>query len=85
MCEKNVTIVTLCRVFSFLDIVSLCRCAQVSKYWNILALDGSNWQYVDLFSFQRDVEVTSLKYTTTVTSPSYHYHILHFSLSGHCG
>jgi len=45
------------RVFSFLDIVSLCRCAQVSKYWNILALDGSNWQYVDLFSFQRDVEV----------------------------
>ena len=47
----------LCRVFSFLDIVSLCRCAQVSKYWNILALDGSNWQYIDLFSFQRDVEV----------------------------
>jgi len=46
----------LLRVFSFLDIVSLCRCAQVSKYWNILALDGSNWQYIDLFSFQRDVE-----------------------------
>jgi len=46
----------LLRVFSFLDIVSLCRCAQVSKYWNILALDGSNWQYIDLFSFQTDVE-----------------------------
>lgn len=40
-----------------MDIVSLCRCAQVAKYWNILALDGSNWQYIDLFSFQRDVEV----------------------------
>lgn len=44
-------------VFSFLDVVTLCRCAQVSKYWNVLALDGSNWQKVDLFNFQRDVEV----------------------------
>ncbi|RNA17790.1 F-box LRR-repeat 2-like [Brachionus plicatilis] len=43
------------RIFSYLDIVSLCRCAQVSKYWNILALDGSNLQHVDLFEFQRDV------------------------------
>ncbi len=25
------------------------------KYWNVLALDGSNWQYVDLFNFQTDV------------------------------
>jgi hypothetical protein len=30
---------------------------QVSKLWNILALDGSNWQRIDLFEFQRDVEV----------------------------
>lgn len=29
---------------------------QVSKAWNILALDGSNWQRVDLFNFQTDVE-----------------------------
>lgn len=31
---------------------------QVSKYWNILALDGSNWQKIDLFDFQRDIEVS---------------------------
>lgn len=37
--------------------MSLCRCAQVSKAWNVLALDGSNWQRIDLFDFQRDVEV----------------------------
>lgn len=47
----------LLRIFSYLDVVSLCRCAQVSKAWNILALDGSNWQRIDLFDFQRDVEV----------------------------
>ena len=27
-------------------------CLQVSKSWNVLALDGSNWQKVDLFEFQ---------------------------------
>jgi len=37
--------------------VSLCRCAQVSRAWNVLALDGSNWQKIDLFEFQTDVEV----------------------------
>ncbi|KAF3430247.1 hypothetical protein E2986_11564 [Frieseomelitta varia] len=47
----------LLRIFSYLDVVSLCRCAQVSKAWNVLALDGSNWQRIDLFDFQRDVEV----------------------------
>lgn len=31
---------------------------QVSKYWNILALDGSNWQKIDLFYFQMDIEVS---------------------------
>ncbi|KAG5886061.1 hypothetical protein JTB14_009509 [Gonioctena quinquepunctata] len=46
----------LLRIFSYLDVVSLCRCAQVSKAWNILALDGSNWQRIDLFDFQKDVE-----------------------------
>ena len=46
----------LLRVFSYLDVVSLCRSAQVSKPWNILALDGSNWQNVDLFEFQVDIE-----------------------------
>lgn len=49
------------RIFSCLDVVSLCRCAQVSKAWNILALDGSNWQRIDLFDFQRDVEVCVFK------------------------
>ncbi|KAB7503555.1 F-box/LRR-repeat protein 20, partial [Armadillidium nasatum] len=46
----------LLRVFSYLDVVSLCRCAQVSNYWHILALDGSNWQRIDLFNFQTDIE-----------------------------
>ncbi|XP_048451592.1 F-box/LRR-repeat protein 20 [Rhincodon typus] len=46
----------LLRIFSFLDVVTLCRCAQVSKAWNILALDGSNWQRIDLFNFQTDIE-----------------------------
>lgn len=46
----------LFRIFSFLDVVSLCRCAQVNKYWNVLALDGSNWQKIDLFEFQCDIE-----------------------------
>lgn len=26
--------------------------------WNVLALDGSNWQRIDLFDFQRDIEVS---------------------------
>ena len=38
--------------------ISFCRCAQVSKTWNLLALDGSNWQQVDLFKFQVDIEGT---------------------------
>uniref|UniRef100_A0A3Q3IXZ3 F-box domain-containing protein n=1 Tax=Monopterus albus TaxID=43700 RepID=A0A3Q3IXZ3_MONAL len=47
----------LLRIFSFLDVVTLCRCAQVSRViWNVLALDGSNWQRIDLFDFQRDIE-----------------------------
>ncbi|XP_015121775.1 F-box/LRR-repeat protein 20 [Diachasma alloeum] len=57
----------LLRILSYLDVVSLCRCAQVSKAWNVLALDGSNWQRIDLFDFQRDVEIQSTgtqKFTT---------------------
>uniref|UniRef100_A0A3Q2VWX5 F-box/LRR-repeat protein 2 n=1 Tax=Haplochromis burtoni TaxID=8153 RepID=A0A3Q2VWX5_HAPBU len=46
----------LLRIFSYLDVVTLCRCAQVSKAWNVLALDGSNWQKIDLFNFQTDIE-----------------------------
>lgn len=45
----------LLRVYSFLDTVSLCRAAQVSKYWNQLALDGQNWSCVNLFHFQVDI------------------------------
>ncbi|XP_014668318.1 PREDICTED: F-box/LRR-repeat protein 20-like [Priapulus caudatus] len=56
MINKKLPKELLLRVFSYLDVVSLCRCAQVSKYWNILALDGSNWQRVDLFEFQCDIE-----------------------------
>lgn len=46
------------RIFSFLDITSLCRCAETCRQWNMLALDGSNWQQVDLFRFQKDIKVT---------------------------
>lgn len=46
---------------------------QVSKYWNILALDGSNWQKIDLFYFQMDIEVSS--------HPSFLIHFTHFSPS----
>lgn len=31
--------------------------------WNVLALDGSNWQRIDLFDFQRDIEVCRPKFT----------------------
>uniref|UniRef100_A0AC34GSS4 F-box domain-containing protein n=1 Tax=Panagrolaimus sp. ES5 TaxID=591445 RepID=A0AC34GSS4_9BILA len=48
----------LLRIFSYLDIVSLCRCAQVCRYWNTLAMDGSNWQQVDLFQFQKDIKAS---------------------------
>ncbi|MFH4983357.1 hypothetical protein AB6A40_010066 [Gnathostoma spinigerum] len=44
------------RIFSYLDIISLCRCAQTCRQWNMLALDGSIWQQVDLFEFQKDVK-----------------------------
>uniref|UniRef100_A0A6Q2YTV6 F-box/LRR-repeat protein 2 n=1 Tax=Esox lucius TaxID=8010 RepID=A0A6Q2YTV6_ESOLU len=46
----------LLRIFSYLDVITLCRCGQVSKAWNVLALDGSNWQKIDLFNFQTDIE-----------------------------
>ena len=32
----------------------------VLQFWNLLALDGSNWQRVDLFEFQRDIVVSYL-------------------------
>ncbi|CAD6188625.1 unnamed protein product [Caenorhabditis auriculariae] len=49
------------RIFSFLDVKSLCRCAQTCRAWNVLALDGSNWQRVDLFTFQRDVKAAVIE------------------------
>jgi len=51
----------LLRVFSYLDIVTLCRCAQVSRAWSVLALDGSNWQRVELFDFQKDVKTNVIQ------------------------
>ncbi|XP_069768407.1 F-box/LRR-repeat protein 20-like isoform X2 [Narcine bancroftii] len=56
MINKKLPKELLLRIFSFLDVVTLCRSAQVSRYWNVLALDGSNWQRIDLFDFQRDIE-----------------------------
>lgn len=32
-------------------------CLSPSQAWNVLALDGSNWQKIDLFNFQTDIEV----------------------------
>ena len=32
-------------------------CLSHSQAWNVLALDGSNWQKIDLFNFQTDIEV----------------------------
>ncbi|CAD5214938.1 unnamed protein product [Bursaphelenchus okinawaensis] len=48
----------LLRIFSCLDIVTLCKCAQVCRIWNRLAMDGSNWQRVDLFEFQKDIKAS---------------------------
>ncbi|XP_025021227.1 F-box/LRR-repeat protein 2-like [Python bivittatus] len=61
----------LLRIFSFLDTITLCRCAQISKYWNVLALDGSNWQRTDLFNFQTDVEVVILQFSTVAETAIY--------------
>ncbi|PIO75537.1 F-box domain protein [Teladorsagia circumcincta] len=49
------------RIFSYLDMKTLCRCAQTCRSWNVLALDGSNWQRVDLFTFQKDVKAATVE------------------------
>ncbi|CAJ0941271.1 unnamed protein product, partial [Mesorhabditis belari] len=46
------------RIFSYLDVITLCRSAQTCRYWNLLALDGSNWMEVNFFEFQRDIKGT---------------------------
>ncbi|KAK6052831.1 F-box domain protein, partial [Cooperia oncophora] len=46
---------------SYLDMKTLCRCAQTCRSWNVLALDGSNWQRVDLFTFQKDVKAATVE------------------------
>ena len=61
---------SMLQIFSYLDVISLSRCAQVSKSWNSIALDGTNWQNIDLFNFQRDVEVLFF-YLFTIFSPPY--------------
>ncbi|PAA72694.1 hypothetical protein BOX15_Mlig033201g1, partial [Macrostomum lignano] len=43
------------RVFSHLDLVTLCRCSQVCKFWHQLAFDGSIWQNVSLFEYGKDI------------------------------
>lgn len=52
---------SLLKIFSFLDIVSLCRCAQVSRYWNRLALDPENWQNISLFNLRNRVKSSVLE------------------------
>lgn len=42
-------------VFILTSILSLSFYSK--QAWNVLALDGSNWQRIDLFDFQRDIEV----------------------------
>ncbi|VDL61330.1 unnamed protein product, partial [Hymenolepis diminuta] len=44
------------KIFSYLDIETLCTCAQVCKFWYKCAFDGSNWKRTNLFNFQRDVQ-----------------------------
>ncbi|KAF8561848.1 hypothetical protein P879_08472 [Paragonimus westermani] len=44
------------RIFSYLDITTLCKCSQVCKFWYDCAFDGSNWKSINLFEFQRDVQ-----------------------------
>lgn len=39
-----------------------------SQSWNVLALDGSNWQRIDLFDFQRDIEVSKWGLLSLYTS-----------------
>lgn len=38
--------------------------AENVQAWNVLALDGSNWQKIDLFNFQTDIEVKEEPATT---------------------
>jgi F-box/leucine-rich repeat protein 2/20 len=40
----------------FLFKLIYCFVCTSNQSWNILALDGSNWQRVDLFDFQTDIE-----------------------------
>lgn len=70
--EKVLPRELLLRVFSFLDVVDLCRAAQVSRSWNSLALDGSNWQSVDLLSFQRDITPSVIERLSTYTGGFLH-------------
>lgn len=70
--EKVLPRELLLRVFSFLDVVDLCRAAQVSRSWNSLALDGSNWQSVDLFSFQIDITPSVIERLSTYTGGFLH-------------
>ncbi|KAG5449890.1 hypothetical protein CSKR_103674 [Clonorchis sinensis] len=43
------------KIFSYLDMTTLCKCSQVCKFWYECAFDGSNWKSINLFDFQRDV------------------------------
>lgn len=49
-----------CSLSRLIKIVIVCV-SLFFQSWNVLALDGSNWQRIDLFNFQRDIEVSELK------------------------
>ncbi|KAI6645638.1 F-box/LRR-repeat protein 20-like [Oopsacas minuta] len=51
----------LLKMFSQLDVVSLCRCASVCKLWSELAMDGSNWQKIDLFEYQINIRTSVMR------------------------
>jgi len=56
---------------------------QVCKYWNVLALDGSSWQKINLFDFQRDIEVCPLSpLRTFFNTESLIYSTVSFTGSG---
>lgn len=46
----------LCQIFSFLDLVSLSRCAQVCRLWRVIALDPPLWEELNLSVLKHELE-----------------------------
>ena len=58
-----------CSIFSYLDIVSLCLCGGVCKYWHQMARDGSIWQHVHFLHARR------LPFQVTVSNSTLSFHL----------